>query len=281
MTFSASTPSAASASPRSRRTRSDRAISADANPRRRHGRRTLTCSSQPRVARAARSRSGTRRCIIAPATSSPSQATCHRSRFDLGVANQRSKSSSVRSAGFQWSRKASASASQIRRWSACAGPAASRGPRADRPSGIAADRSRTMHESIPDDPVALALDRVRSRRPAHRPARRTVPAPTADRRRAPPQRHVPPSSAAAPDPGHAGARRDGPSPRRCGRRPRPGPDVGWRHRRGAPSTSARRRPAVGRTRRCAHGRTRRPSTVGSYSTPSATWASRIRSTSAG
>ena len=62
---------------------------ARASPRRRHGRRTLMCSSQPRLTPSRSFSSGQIQFWTTPAISSPSQATTHRLGVELGPAEGR------------------------------------------------------------------------------------------------------------------------------------------------------------------------------------------------
>ena len=83
--------------------------------------------------------------------------------------NQPTKSSSVRSAAPQWSRNASASASQIRRWSASTTGRIS-SPSGSGASGIGSDRARTIMKPYRTRSVALRLEQgdradLRRRRP--------------------------------------------------------------------------------------------------------------------
>ena len=80
-----------------------------------------------------------------------------------GVENQPTKSSSVRSPASQWSRKASVSASQIRRWSASATGRTS-SPSGSGASGIGSASGPDHHEAVSDSLVALRLEQRDRRR---------------------------------------------------------------------------------------------------------------------
>ncbi len=86
LAFSESTPSIPSVIPTARKRSSEAAVIARARPRRRHGRRTLMCSSQPRLTPSFSFSSGQIQFWTTPAIWSPSQATTHRSVSSSGRA---------------------------------------------------------------------------------------------------------------------------------------------------------------------------------------------------